>query len=63
MSVILLFPVETDLSFRFQQDLYRKLLFYQQGLKLIIEQRQGIFLGRITYHFHLLFLKTGGTTL
>ena len=50
MSVIILFPVETDLSFGFQQDLYRKILFYRQGLKLIIEQSQGIFLGRITYY-------------
>ena len=56
MSVIILFPGETDLSFGFQQDLYRKILFYRQSLKLIIEQSQGIFLG-------LLFVKTGGTTL
>jgi len=50
MSVIILFPVETDLSFGFLQNLYRKILFYRQGLKLIIKQSHGIFLGRVTYY-------------
>ena len=50
MSVIVLFPVEIDLRFGFLQDLYRKILFYRHGLKLVIEQSQDIFLGRITYY-------------